>query len=148
MPSLARTVFDSLPGPWTLRRDIEDERAGSGSFVGSAQFTAQVDGSLLYEEHGELTLGAWRGTAWRRWIYDCEGDALVIRYPETRAELHRLVFEKDQDGSFSAQHTHLCGLDTYAATFHLTPRGPVLLTYRVTGPAKACRLRAAMTRHD
>jgi hypothetical protein len=144
---LARLVFNSLPGAWTLRRDIEDERAGSGSFVGSAQFTAQVDGSLLYEEHGELTLGAWRGPAWRRWIYDCEGDALVIRYPEAHAELHRLVFEKGPDGSLSARHTHICGHDRYNAIFRRFPDGALSLAYQVTGPAKSYRLQTALTRN-
>ena len=140
----ARLVFDALPGAWTLTRDIEDARAGAGGFAGAAHFTAQADGALLYEEHGELTLGAWRGPAWRRWRYSLEGDALVIRYPDTNAELHSFRFAEDQNGDLSSKHAHHCREDRYDAVFRRLPNGAIMLTYAVTGPAKDYRLSSAL----
>jgi hypothetical protein len=139
--SPAQSLFDALPGVWTLRREIEDERFGAGTFEGRATFATQPDGTLLYEEHGELRLGAWRGPAWRRWVYALEDDALVVRYPRTNAELHSFRFD---DGS--AQHKHICGADRYDASFRCLPDGALKLSYAVTGPAKNYRLRTLLRR--
>jgi hypothetical protein len=140
--SPAQTVFGALPGAWTLRREIDNARFGGGMFEGRATLTAQTDGALLYEEHGELRLGAWRGPAWRRWIYALEGDALVIRYPGTNAELHAFRFEEDG----SAAHVHFCDPDRYSALLQRLPGGNISLSYDVTGPAKDYRLRTLLTR--
>lgn len=72
----------------------------------------------------------------------------MIRYPDTNAELHTFRFVEGAGGGSSAGHMHVCGADRYAATFRLTPYGPILLTYVVTGPAKDYHLRATMTRCD
>lgn len=141
----SRSIFQALPGAWTLRRAIEDTRFGAGSFTGTADFSPQPDGALLYEELGELTLGAWRGPAWRRWIYALEGDALVVRYPGTLAELHSFVFAAEPNGAVSARHVHLCGEDRYDARFERGADGSLHLAYAVTGPAKDYRLTTILT---
>jgi len=140
--SPAQSLFEALPGAWTLRREIEDTRFGAGTFEGRATFAPQPDGTLLYEEHGELQLGAWRGPAWRRWVYSLEGDALVIRYPGTGAELH--AFRLNRDGA--ATHVHVCDPDRYSAALQRLSGGEISLAYNVTGPAKNYRLRTVLSR--
>jgi hypothetical protein len=85
---------------------------------------------------------AWRGSAWRQWIYATEGDALVIRYPATNAELHTFRFAEDG----SAAHVHFCDRDRYSALLQRLPGGDVSISYDVTGPAKDYRLRTLLTR--
>lgn len=138
--SPAQTLFEALPGTWTLTREIEDACFGAGTFEGCATFVTQLDGTLLYEEHGEIQFGTWRGPAWRRWLYALEGDALIIRYPGTNAELHTFRFDHG-----SAEHEHLCGADRYDASFQCLPDGALRLSYAVTGPAKNYRLRTLLT---
>jgi hypothetical protein len=140
--SPAQTLFVALPGTWTLHREIKDARFGAGTFEGSATFSRRPDRTLLYEEHGELRLGAWRGPAWRQWAYALEGDALVIRYPGTNTELHTFHFAEDG----SAAHVHFCELDRYSALLQRLHSGDVSLSYDVTGPAKDYRLRTLLTR--
>ena len=152
---LARSIFAALPGAWSLRRDIEDARFGAGSFTGTAVFAPQSGETLLYEEQGELKLGAWRGPAWRRWIYALEGEALAIRYPgrypDSRAALHCFVFGREPNGEagahhIHARHIHCCGEDRYDARLELRSDGSLFLGYRVTGPAKDYRLTTILTR--
>ncbi|MBI3439468.1 MAG: hypothetical protein HY054_12610 [Proteobacteria bacterium] len=140
--SPAQSLFEALPGAWVLHREIEDARLGAGAFVGRASFAPQADGRLLYEEHGELQLGARRGPAWRRWIYALEGDALAVRYPDTLDELHLFRFG---DGR-SAQHRHFCGADCYQADLSRGADDSFSLLYAVSGPAKDYRLRTVLTR--
>jgi hypothetical protein len=139
--SPAPSLFAALPGAWGLSREIEDTRFGAGTFEGRATFAPQPDGTLLYEEHGELQLGAWRGPAWRCWVYALEGDALVIRYPSTGAELHTFRFNEG-----SARHAHLCGADCYHASLEYLENDALKLSYAVSGPAKNYRLRTLLTR--
>lgn len=139
--SPAQSLFDALPGIWTLRREIEDARFGAGTFGGRATFATQPDGTLHYEEHGELRLGAWRGPAWRRWVYALEGDTLMIRYPGTGVELH--AFRLGEGGV--ATHVHVCNPDRYNAELKRLPGGEISLAYDVTGPAKDYRLRTMLT---
>lgn len=142
--SPAQSLFRALPGAWTLRREIEDSRFGAGTFKGRATFAAQPDGTLLYEEHGELQLGAWRGPAWRRWVYALEADVLIIRYPGTGAELHTFRFSTEPE--CSARHFHICGADRYDASLKREPDGALTLSYVVNGPAKDYRLSTRLTR--
>ena len=142
--SPAQTLFAALPGAWTLRREIDDARFGAGTFEGRAAFSSQPNGTLLYEEHGEHRLGAWRGPAWRQWAYALEGNTLVIRYPGTNAELHTFRFAEDG----SAAHVHFCDPDRYSALLRRLPSGDVSLGYDVIGPAKDYRLRTLLTRED
>lgn len=139
--SPAQALFKVLPGVWRLRREIDDTRLGAGSFDGGATFTPRVDGALLYQEHGELQLGAWRGPAWRQWVYALEGEALAVRYPGTGAELHLFQFDESL-----AHHEHICGADRYDAVFRRMPDGALSLSYAVSGPAKNYRLRTLLTR--
>lgn len=139
--SPAQTLFAALPGAWRLHREIDDARFGAGTFEGRATFSPRPDGTLLYEEHGELRLGAWRGPAWRQWAYALEDDALVIRYPGTNTELHTFRFADDG----SAAHVHFCDPDRYSAAFQRLSDGALTLSYVVSGPAKNYRLSARLT---
>jgi len=142
--STAQLLFRALPGAWMLHREIDDARFGAGTFAGRATFTTHADGALRYDEHGELQLGAWRGPAWRRWIYALEGDALVIRYPGTNAALHTFRFSPELERG--ARHTHFCGADRYDASLKHEPDGALALSYVVNGPAKNYRLNTFLTR--
>ncbi|MBS0386771.1 MAG: hypothetical protein JSS00_15625 [Proteobacteria bacterium] len=142
MTGLARSIFDVLPGAWSLSRQIDDARFGAGDFSGTASFTAHGEDALLYREQGVLRLGAWRGPAWRQWLYSLEGDALLVRYPGTLAGLHVFKFA---DAAI-ARHTHQCGGDRYDAEFGVAPDGSLSLTYAVSGPAKDYRLRTLLRR--
>jgi hypothetical protein len=146
MTGFARSIFQALPGAWSLRRGIEDACFGVGSFSGTAVFDTRADGALHYQERGELTLGAWRGAAWRHWIYTLEGEALVIRYASTLAELHSFAFAAEPNGGASARHVHFCGADRYEAHFRWRRDGSFQLAHRVTGPAKDYCLDSLLTR--
>ncbi len=146
MTALAASVFQALPGVWTLLREIDDARFGAGSFVGTADFSPQPSGVIHYEERGELVLGAWRGAAWRRWIYALEGDALIVRNAVTLRALHSFTFAAEPNGGACADHVHLCGEDRYAARFEKRANGSLLLAYAVSGPAKAYRLTSVLAR--
>src|SRR5574338_734438 len=132
--AVARELFERLPGVWAISRSIVDDRLGDGGFAGEGVFVRRQNGALNYEERGTLRLGGWEGPAWRRWIYALQGDGLSIRYADTGSELHHFVFEAAQ-----AHHRHVCGNDTYAATFVVLSGGTFSLAYNVSGPAKSYR---------
>ena len=80
-----------------------------------------------------------------------EGEALAIRYPGTRAELHCFGFGPEPNGETGARHiharqVHCCGEDRYDARRELRSDGSLFLGYRVSGPAKKYRLNTLLTR--
>lgn len=135
-------LFDRLPGAWSVARTIADEQMGAGRFEGQALFKPQTETSLLYEETGELVIGAWRGPAYRQWLYVCSPTALDIFYPDAKTLLHHF----ELGAGDSAQHIHLCGEDRYAAQLSLTGEDAFALSYKVEGPSKRYALHTAYTR--
>ncbi|HVV33856.1 MAG TPA: DUF6314 family protein [Vitreimonas sp.] len=135
-------LFDRLPGAWSVARTIADERIGAGRFEGQALFRPQTETSLLYKETGELVIGAWRGPAYRQWLYVSSSAALSIFYPDGKTLLHRFELGAGE----SAEHTHLCGEDRYAAQLSSTGESGFALSYRVDGPSKRYALHTAYTR--
>jgi len=138
MTATLRQFFARLPGAWTVTRTIDDSRLGTGRFTGQAVFAPNGDGALLYAENGELTLGDWKGPAYRRWLYTRQDNALCIYYPDGSVLLHRFPFAAD---SAHAMHTHFCAADRYEAEIQLLGGGRYALNYAVYGPSKEYMVR-------
>ncbi len=145
MAASLQRLFASLPGAWSVARTIADERMGAGRFEGRALFKPQTETTLLYEETGELAIGAWRGPAYRQWLYVCSPTVLAIFYPDGESLLHRFEFATGQS---RAEHTHLCGEDRYCAQLSLTGESEFALRYAVEGPSKRYTLHTAYARKE
>jgi len=110
---------------------VIDDRLASqqGKFMGTAAFTQQ-NSELLYNETGELTLGATSMQATRSYLWAFDGLSVRVAYQDG-SPFH----DFELDGS-KAQAKHLCGQDIYYATydFYLPDHWQVVWT--VTGPRK------------
>lgn len=126
-------------GEWRVDRRIDDRLGPGGVFEGRATFTPDAEG-LRYDEAGTLRLGdapplaASRAYLWR-W-----GDGVEVSFPDGRP-FHRFVPEGAAAGT-----DHPCGPDLYRVAYDFTAWPAWGVAYEVTGPRKAYRARAALTR--
>ena len=132
---MRRDLRAYFAGAWDLQREIEDRRAGQrGQLVGWALFKAE-GGSLLYEESGDMTLGAARSRAYRRYRYLFPSPGRA----EIRFEDGRLLVALDLAGGTAAA-SHLCGGDSYTVEVTLLEAAQWQTVWQVSGPRKDYRL--------
>ena len=130
----------ALVGTWTLRREIDDRRAGERH---------RVDGQLEVAEEGPGRL-RWSETGlWRR----PEGDVAVHRHLRVERDGDEAWWVRFEDGRdfhpwrSGVDVVHPCAPDTYRGRVSGTTRGWEV-TWEVSGPAKDHTLRTWLTRPE
>jgi hypothetical protein len=123
-----------LPGVWRIDREVHDARARTdGTFVGTATFGPEGDG-LSWVEEGTLRLGAFAGHATRAMSVvpapAGAGAPWEVRFDDGRP-FHPLDLR-----SGSCPVDHPCGEDHYAGWVRVEDEGLLVVSWRVTGPAK------------
>jgi hypothetical protein len=132
-------LADYLPGRWRVERTLHDAALGAGRFRGTASFTRE-GGALAWMESGRMRLGRYDGPARRELRIVPDGDGWEVRFADGRP-FHRLDL---RDGH--SRFTHPCGEDRYAGELALRGPDAFEITWEVSGPAKAQRLRARYVR--
>ena len=117
--------LSEFEGRWTLRRVIEDRRAGqTGRFAGAAVF-APVQGGLSYAERGRLELGGACFEAERRYDWRAEDGGIGVWFDDGRF-FHRI----------GAQAAHWCDPDDYRGVYDFTDWPRWRAVWTVSGPRK------------
>ncbi|PKP83919.1 MAG: trigger factor [Alphaproteobacteria bacterium HGW-Alphaproteobacteria-2] len=123
-------------GAWRLERRIVDLRGGvEGRFEGRALFTPGADG-LVYEESGQLCLGAAQPVeATRRLLWrTCPRGGIAVFFADGQA-FHRIAADRLMPGD-----THVCAPDIYHVDYDFRAWPVWSATWRVVGPRKDYRL--------
>lgn len=121
-----------LEGTWTVDRDLAEGDA-RGRFEGLATFTTDGEG-LLWDEHGELVLGAYRGPARRRLQLVPRGAAWEVLFEDGRP-FHLLDLS-----SGHCEAGHDCRADRYDGSFDVLGPDAFEVAWDVHGPAKDQRI--------
>ncbi len=138
-PSPAARAFALLEGSWSVERTIEP----GGRFVGTASFTLEEKGVLIYRETGTVTLANGRKlSAKRSYHYRLRDDLIEVRFHDGSNAGERfvdLIFPDSQDHPWpieTASDTHVCRLDRYDAVYRLDFEDLFQIVYFVHGPQK------------
>jgi hypothetical protein len=123
-----------LPGVWRIDREVHDARARrDGTFTGTATFLRDGDG-LSWVERGTLRMGDFVGTATRT-MSVVPGREGPTGPWEVRFDDGRPFHPMDLRGG-SCPVDHPCGEDHYAGWVRVEHEGLLVVSWRVTGPAK------------
>ena len=117
---MAVLTLDYLSGEWTVRRRINHD---PDAFGGTASFTPDAAGGLIWRETGTLRLGEYRGPA---------GRVLIVGGEEVRFEDGR-PFHPFRAGALE----HRCGPDTYQGEWTVHGHGAFTVRWAVSGPGRA-----------
>jgi hypothetical protein len=142
-----RDLLGFLRGGRIITRQIEDGRNDAfGRLDGIARFAPTPFG-LCYDEEGELTLGAHRGTASQRYLFASAGSGMAGRpaMVEVRFADGRPFYSLDL-ASGAAAVTHACGDDYYRGRYRVLDDNRFILAWRVSGPRKRLRLATRFVR--
>ena len=127
MPDIARFLL----GDWQLTRlGWDGVPARAMRLRGTARFSACF-GGLLFEERGIIAVGAHRGEAARRYLFQIEGASAATVYFEDGRPFHSLDLET---GLACVEHN--CPPDWYEGRYRVLAPACWLLSWRVTGPHK------------
>ncbi|MEM7631273.1 MAG: DUF6314 family protein [Pseudomonadota bacterium] len=122
-------------GAWTLVREIVHADGTTGRFEGTARFAADANG-LAYEEAGALHLGRahpLHATQRYRWGHD-----LAVYFDDGRF-FHHVPPAGGDTG-------HWCDPDQYDGHYDFSGWPAFTVSWRVTGPRKAYRMRSRYVR--
>jgi hypothetical protein len=164
---VARAIFRSLQGDWTLQRSLISSIATypSGTFRGSAKFfpraptAPEYDAEYLYFEEGDFeTENGLKFRANRRYThrYNEASDALSVWFVKADNKtvdylFHELeILPPENGGGWRARAHHLCIADTYGVKYEFRFRGVSIeewtLAYSVKGPQKDYRIESVYRR--
>ncbi len=123
---------DDFKGLWRLTRVIEDRLAGTqGEMHGTANFTDEGQGVLLYHETGKLRLGGGPVMeAARRYHWQFGQARVDVTFEDGRA-FHSFCPEGHAAGT-----DHPCGEDYYTVRYDFTRWPNWRATWSVKGPRK------------
>lgn len=136
-PAPALSVADPrtfLPGVWQIDREVHDARARQdGRYRGTATFLLDA-GGLSWVERGTLRMGTFEGTATRTMAVvpgrAGSGTPWEVRFDDGRP-FHPLDL---RTGACPVDHP--CGEDHYAGWVRVEHEDLMVVSWRVTGPAK------------
>jgi Family of unknown function (DUF6314) len=97
---------------------------------GTARFFP-LDGALLFEERGVMTLGGYLGEAIRRYVFRFTDAGTALVSFEDGRPFHHLEL---RNGSACVRHD--CEPDLYEGRYRLLGPDQWLLSWRITGPRK------------
>jgi len=164
---VARAIFRSLQGDWSLQRSLISSIATypSGTFRGNAKFfprapiEAEYDAEYLYFEEGDFeTENGLKFRANRRYVhrYNEAKDSLSVWFVKADNKtvdylFHELEILPAEGGSgWRARAHHLCIADTYDVKYEFRFRGVSIeewtLAYSVKGPQKDYRIESVYRR--
>jgi hypothetical protein len=166
---IARAIFRSLQGDWSLQRSLISSIATypSGTFIGRAKFFPRApteplayDAEYLYFEEGAFeTSNGLKFQANRRYSYRYSeaGDRLSVWFvkPDNKTVdylFHELEILDPEgvEGGWRARAHHLCVDDTYDVKYEFRFRGVGIeewrLAYSVRGPQKDYRIESVYRR--
>ena len=125
-----------MAGDWTLRREIEDRRAGGvGRYEGTAAF-APEPGGLRYREAGTLLLpGRPALVAERRYLWRADGDRVIVTFDDGRP-FHAFDARLDRP-----EAGHDCAPDRYEVAYDFASWPAWRAVWVVRGPRKDYALR-------
>ena len=127
MPDIARFLL----GEWQVTRlGWDGVPARTLRLCGTARFSACAVG-LLLEERGTVAVGAHRGEAARRTLFQIESASVATVCFEDGRPFHRLDLETGL-----ARVRHDCPPDRYEGRYRVLAPTCWLLSWRVTGPRK------------
>ncbi len=140
-------IFQSLGGPWTLRRLIIThlEPRSLIKVTGEARFSPLATDMWLYEETGEAIISGERHHFSQAYRYQHDVSSASIQVCFARGDragkhFHELLFAQTAGPILQAQGQHLCGQDQYQASyaFHLADLelASWFIAYSVQGPRK------------
>jgi hypothetical protein len=133
-------LAEYLLGTWRVERALHDDGLGEGTFAGEATFTRGPGDTVRWVETGRMTLGRYDGPAARTLEIVPDGEAWEVRFADGRP-FHRLDL---RDGRCALDHP--CGDDRYRGEFAVNGPDAFTIDWRVSGPAKAQRLRGRYER--
>jgi hypothetical protein len=164
---VARAIFRSLQGDWSLRRSLISSIATypSGTFRGTAKFfpraptEPEYDAEYLYFEEGDFeTENGLRFRANRRYShrYNEANDSLSVWFVKSDNKtvdylFHELeILPAEWEGGWKARAHHLCIADTYDVKYEFRFKGVSIeewtLAYSVKGPQKDYRIESVYRR--
>ncbi len=127
MPDIARFLL----GDWQVTRlGWDGVAARTMRLRGTARFSTCAVG-LLFEERGMIAVGAYRGEAARRTLFQIESASVAAVCFEDGRPFHRLDLET---GLARVQHD--CPPDWYEGRYRVLAPTCWLLSWRVIGPRK------------
>ena len=131
-----------LSGSWRIDRRFDDRRhALDGTMLGEAQFSAEAD-ALLYREQGQITFGAYQGTAEQEHRYDFpDGARRASVYFADGRPFHELDLSNG-----TALVSHACGDDLYKGRFVALDDDRWESRWTIAGPRKDQRILTRYTR--
>lgn len=133
-------ILQDLRGAWILRRDI---RPAVAHLCGNAVFAPAGEGALAYRERGILTLAdGGEFSANRQYRYRLIEERIVVEFadgPDIGKQFLSLRFSPT-DSVLEASDVHICGDDTYRATYRILGPAAFEVLIMVQGPAKAYEL--------
>jgi dimethylaniline monooxygenase (N-oxide forming) len=148
--AVAKEIFGSLPGRWTLRRQIP----GFGVMTGTASFHTVRGGVLLYREDGILRHQDGRSlSAYREYFYVLDESQIRIAFAATGepgGTLHSLRFTARAESAWPAyaSDTHHCGADIYAGSYLFLSDGRIEIRMMVQGPRKDHVIQTVLQRDE
>lgn len=117
---------------WTVTREIADALGRQGGwFEGEALLTQDGEAGLVYAEVGILRMGEGQAmTATRRYLWSFKGDRVEVSFADGRP------FHGFRPVGAGVEAVHLCGADSYHATYDFNLWPDWRARWRVTGPHK------------
>jgi hypothetical protein len=140
-PHTVHDLAGFLAGTWNVHREIVPLRGThGGGFDGTATFSPEGDGMLVYEERGTVVLGPHTGTATRRLLYEVDGHRARVRFADGR-----LFHDLDLTAG-GWETTHPCAADRYHGRFTVHGADTWEQLWEMTGPTEAYRSRTLFVR--
>jgi hypothetical protein len=120
-----------LLGSWSIERMICDHRDGLETRFGGSAVVQAGDSGATYTEQGEVSHGAYSGSARRRlWFAELADRTVRIDFRDGRPFL---VLDL---GTGVHRAVHRCGADIYELSFEVLDADRISEQWRVSGPAK------------
>ena len=157
VPRTAVTLRDYLAGEWRLNKGMQYVQGGiSGTFVGTASFSALQSDVLTYLETGQVELGhpPMTTTATQRYIWEFSDGSVRVLFDECREHrtpeaimqsarfFHGVDVENIDEADRTVRFEHPCpcvagdGIDLYVGHMRFASPNAFSINWQVTGPRK------------
>ncbi len=139
--------FNILPGHWHYIRSITNYKdlSLSGDGTGNCEFVSVCDNDLLYLESGTFnTKDGCQLKTFNSYFYVFNGvsnnlEKYFVAGQNTKGDLFYILSDNNTA-------SHLCGNDTYKASYKVLSESAFVITYSVKGPRKDYILSTTFTR--
>jgi len=126
-------VFAQLAGHWMLDRCVD----GRLLMAGQASFGANDDGSLTYQEQGQVRLASGASfAAGRAYLFRQRPTGLAVFFIEHPPRLFHDVALTQAGDALAGDARHLCKADLYLSRYEFWADGRFSVRHDVSGPRK------------